>query len=113
MKKNQRRLGGLHKEICEICGGNKSLHYHHITPRTDLRCTNEWGNICVVCANCHSEIHDGVIEIIGPYPASTPSGRILVYKRDGVSNVPGIEEPYYRSKPKAMKVYYNGEEDRS
>lgn len=54
---------------CEICGNNnkKVLHWHHIIPRMDSRCTNTDFNIACVCSNCHNEIHAGQIIIIGVY----------------------------------------------
>ncbi len=93
----------LEKYECEICGtkDKPTLHAHHIIPRTDLNCTNNNMNLAIICSNCHAKIHSGIIEIIGVFPATKPpNNRILIYKRDGVCNVPGMEnvEPYYISK---------------
>lgn len=72
---------------------------------------HSWGNLAVICANCHNLHHSGEIEIIGVYPATKPPyGRILVYKKNGMSNVEGIDEPYYVPQPKSMKLHGNDED---
>jgi hypothetical protein len=63
---------------CEICGYNKcnrALQFHHKNPsEKDFtisgrslsfdRLKNEVDKCLLVCSNCHSEIHDGMIENI-------------------------------------------------
>jgi hypothetical protein len=97
------------KEQCEVCGEEdvKVLHRHHIIERTELETSNDDFNLAILCANCHTKTHTGEIEIIGVFPGTRPpTGRILVYKKDGVCNFPGMEdaEPYYKPKPKAMPI---------
>lgn len=62
---------------CEICGYNKcnrALQFHHRNPtEKDFtisgrslsfeRLKNEVDKCVLVCSNCHSEIHDGIIKI--------------------------------------------------
>jgi hypothetical protein len=62
---------------CQLCGYNKSinaLHFHHLDPKEKEftisgktlsfdKLKNEADKCFLVCANCHSEIHDGLIEI--------------------------------------------------
>jgi hypothetical protein len=65
---------------CIVCGYNKSyrsLHFHHLNPDDkDFTLGHKWGKLgfndeikkeldkCVlVCANCHGEIHDGLIQL--------------------------------------------------
>jgi 5-methylcytosine-specific restriction endonuclease McrA len=65
---------------CVICGYDKSyrsLHFHHLNPdEKDFTLGRKWGKLgfndtikkeldkCIlVCANCHGEIHDGLIQI--------------------------------------------------
>jgi DNA-binding CsgD family transcriptional regulator len=62
---------------CETCGYNKSLralHFHHKDPsQKDFsisgkslsfeRMKNEVDKCILVCSNCHSEIHDGILKI--------------------------------------------------
>jgi predicted transcriptional regulator len=65
---------------CVICGYDKayrSLHFHHLNPNEkDFTLGRKWGKLgfndtikkeldkCIlVCANCHGEIHDGLIQI--------------------------------------------------
>lgn len=86
---------------CEICKeSNKSvLHFHHVIPRTDSNCTDDWKNVSVVCSNCHNKIHAKQIEIIDIFPSTQqPYNRTIVYVKDGVCNVPGIEERYIARK---------------
>lgn len=102
------------KIMCEICGeDNKNvLHRHHIVERTEINSNNDDFNLAIICSNCHNLVHAGEIKIIGVFPGTRPpTGRILVYVKDGVCNVPGMEnaEPYYTPKPQLMKVY--GTED--
>lgn len=103
----------LNKIICEICGENnkRTLQWHHIIPRTDINCTNNYLNLCCICANCHNLHHAGEIEILSLYPATKPPyGRILVYKKNGISNVPGLDDKYYAPQPKSMKYFGNDED---
>lgn len=95
--------------ICEICGEDDKavLHKHHIVERTDPDCTNDEFNLAVVCSNCHNKIHHGTLEVIGIFPSTKkPYGRTLVYKVDGVCNIPGLEEPYYKSKAKSTRLHW-------
>lgn len=106
-------MAKLEKIQCEICGSqDKSiLHRHHITPRTDPNTSHEDMNLAVLCPNCHSKIHAGLIEIIGLFPSTKqPYNRVLVYKENGISNVPGLDEPYYKPKPAAMR-WHDAEEE--
>lgn len=62
---------------CEICGYNKSLralHFHHKDPnQKDFsisgkslsfdKMKSEVDKCILVCGNCHSEIHDGILKI--------------------------------------------------
>lgn len=94
--------------VCEICGDtNKAvLHKHHIVERTDPNTSNDDMNLAIICANCHNKVHDGQIRIVGIYPSTKlPYARTLVYEIDGVSNVPGIQDPYYTPKANSMKVH--------
>ena len=103
-----RKIQKLIPVVCEICGENNAsvLHKHHIVERTDPNTTNHNFNLAVICANCHSKVHDGQIKIIGLYPSTQlPYHRTLVYEQDGVSNVPDIKDQYYISKPESMKVF--------
>lgn len=96
---------------CEVCGeGDESaLHRHHIIEQIELETSNDDFNLAILCANCHSKVHNGSIKIIGVFPGTRPpTGRILVYKINGVCNVPELEnaEPYYKPKPIGMSVKY-------
>jgi hypothetical protein len=98
----------LEKISCEICGENNKavLHKHHIVERTNPDTTNHDYNLAVICSNCHNLIHDKQINIIGLFPSTKPPyGRILVYERDGISNVPGLTETYYKAKAPSMRIY--------
>lgn len=114
--KNQKRLSlkGLSKKPkkieCEICGENnkKVLQLHHIVERTELNTDNSWWNLACICANCHNLHHAKEIEILSLYPATKPPyGRILVYKKNGVLNVPNLDDKYYTPQPKSMKYFGN------
>lgn len=105
----------IQKIKCEVCGFKDqcSLHYHHIIPQTDARCTNDRFNICVLCSNCHNKVHHGNLKIIGVYPSTDPSGVTLIYELGGEKNIEGIDEPYFTPKPKSIKVYYGSETSKS
>lgn len=94
--------------MCEICGETDTavLHKHHIVERTDPNTSHDDMNLAIICSNCHNKVHDGSIEIVGVFPSTQlPYKRTLVYKKDGVSNVPGLEEPYYTPHAEYMKVF--------
>jgi hypothetical protein len=93
---------------CEICGNDNkpTLHKHHIVERTNINSNNDNFNLAVICANCHNMVHAGEIKIIGLYPSTKlPYKRTLIFERSGISNVPGITEPYYIPEPKQMRIY--------
>lgn len=63
---------------CKICGYSKSsraLHLHHLDAETkEYQISNMWSQSdsaikkeiskCIIlCANCHAEVHDGIIEL--------------------------------------------------
>ena len=96
------------KVCCEICAENNLsvLHYHHIIPRTEHECTDDWTNVCVICSNCHNKVHGGQIKILGIFASTKlPYKRTLVYESNGVQNVPGIESTYYIKPTKSMKLF--------
>lgn len=96
----------MKKIVCEICGENNSkiLHKHHIIPRTEIGTTNDPINLAIICANCHTKHHAGVIEILGIVPSTKPPyGRTLVYEINGERNIPKDIE-IIRAKVKEMKV---------
>lgn len=65
---------------CSICGYNKyvgALEFHHLNPNKkdfgigQKGCTRSWEKVkeeldkCIlVCANCHREIHAGIIQLL-------------------------------------------------
>ena len=91
------------KFFCEICKESEkaTLEYHHIIPRTEDDCQDDWVNVCIICSNCHSKVHENQIEIIGVLPSThLPYKRIVVYKENGISNVPDVSEIQYKRKDK-------------
>lgn len=98
----------LHKEYCEIEGcpikDSRLLNHHHIIERTELNTSNNIWNLAVLCQHHHTLLHEKDIEILGVFPASNKQGRILIYKINGVPNVPGITEFYFKYQPQQMKI---------
>lgn len=94
VKRRSRKQPKLRKERCEICGYDKTsaINYHHIIPRCDSRCTNDNGNLAVVCHSCHDLIHAGEIIIIGVY--SSTGGRKLLWFKNG--DDPPIEREFWK-----------------
>lgn len=104
------------KLMCEIEGCGVSdpalLHKHHIVERTQVGTCNDDFNLAIICANHHEMTHDGKrLKILGVFPSTGKSGRTLVYEIDGVCNVPGITEAYFKHKPAQMKVPFVKDED--
>lgn len=91
---------------CEICNESKikTLQKHHIIERTEINSNNSFWNLTVICANCHLLVHNQIIEIIGLFPYTNEFGRILVYKKNGIPNIEGIDKPYYKCINKSIKV---------
>lgn len=107
-KKNSLQVSKRPKVVCEVCGeSDKSvLHRHHIVEQTELNSTNHDYNTAIVCANCHNKIHAGSLQIIGIWPGTRPpTGRILVFKLNGVCNFPALENetPPYAAKAPSIK----------
>ncbi len=48
----------------------------------------QWGNILVLCANCHRKVHGGLIVVKGRY--NTSKARVAVIVEDQ-----GVERVYY------------------
>jgi len=63
---------------CSICGysrAKQALHFHHLIPKEkDFQISGNWGmswekvqkelDKCIlVCANCHAEIHEGLLKL--------------------------------------------------
>ena len=99
----------LHKEFCEIesCNVTDSnlIHHHHIIERTEIGTSNDSYNIAIICSNCHNMLHKtNRLKIIGVYPAANKHGRKLIYKLDGIPNVEGITEPYFKFVPKQTRI---------
>ncbi len=104
------------KTNCEINGcdvkNSKLLHRHHIIHRTELNTNNSDWNTAILCANHHIMTHTGELKIIGVFPStSNIYGRMLVYVKDGVCNVPALEhaQPYYQPSPEAMSLFIKEE----
>lgn len=98
----------LHKDFCEVCccTDKETLQHHHIVEQTEVNTSNNSYNYAVLCSNCHNLFHLGDrLKIIGVYPSTEKHGRTLVYELDGISNVPGITEPYFKYKNPQMKLY--------
>jgi hypothetical protein len=109
MGRGKNYFNSVQKINCEICGeDNKSvLHRHHIVERTDPNCTNEWGNICVICSNCHNRVHANQIKIIGIFPSTKlPYKRTLVFEENGKPNISDLTNPPFTSQAESMKVFY-------
>lgn len=101
-------MSKLKKEFCEICGekNKEVLHAHHIIFRSDVNSNNKPENLAILCSNCHNLLHFGRIEIVGVWPSTKPQGRLLVYIKDGVCNVPGFEneKPPNLMQNESMKI---------
>lgn len=97
------------KICCEICGEtNKNiLHWHHIVERVEVNSNNSPWNISVICPSCHSKVHNLDIKIVGVWPSTNVSGRKLIYIKDGICNVEGMENeiPPHIPQNATMKVY--------
>lgn len=86
------------KIFCEICNESQksTLQYHHIIPRTDERCQDDWTNVCIICSNCHNKVHEGVINIKGILPSTIlPYRRVVVYEENGKCNVENVDDILY------------------
>lgn len=102
-----RRRKKVQIKSCEICGCKdlSTLQKHHIVERTELNTNNYDFNLAVICGNCHLLVHSGVIKLIGIYPCTNENRRILIYSKDGVKNVEGIDEPYYIPEAPRRKLW--------
>ena len=81
MKRKRIKLQAIEYKggFCQICGYKKctkALHFHHLNPdekdfniaykahtRSWKRVKEEIDKCVLVCANCHAEIHDGIVDM--------------------------------------------------
>lgn len=73
----KKRLIDLKGGCCKLCGYNRcfsALHFHHVNPfeksftisdksRLDSDLKEELDKCILLCSNCHSEVHAGLIDI--------------------------------------------------
>lgn len=108
MRKRRNAVCALHKDYCEIEGCNvtdpAALEHHHIVERKEIGTSNDDMNLAVICATHHALTHSGRLKIIGVYPSTGRNGRTLIYRLDGITNVPGIDEAYFKHRPSQMKI---------
>lgn len=111
-KKTQFQVRRRPKVKCEIeeCGVDDPalLEYHHIIERTEHDTTNDDFNIAVICANCHTKVHQGKLKILGVMRGTRPpTGRILVYELDGKKNVDIGDEYFEQLRPKPATMEWH------
>lgn len=98
----------LEKINCEVCGekNKEVLHFHHIIFRSNVNSNNKPENIAILCSNCHNLLHFDRIKIIGVWPSTKAQGRLLVYIKDNVCNVEGMENeiPPHIPQNESMKI---------
>lgn len=96
------------KISCDVCGerNGKILNRHHIIPQCDERCTNKDYNISILCPNCHTNVHEGEIIIIGLYQ-STSGWKLIWYKK---GEEPPIEKDFWliKQNPLILRRKDNG-----
>jgi hypothetical protein len=97
------------KVSCEVCGMKdyRILHYHHIVPQCDTRCTNSPVNIAVLCPNDHSRVHAGDIIILGIYSSS--DGRCMIWYNKGED--PPLPEQFWRVRNNPLVLTIGGDVD--
>lgn len=99
----------LEKKYCEVCGekNKEVLHFHHIVFRSDINSNNKPENLAILCSNCHNLLHFDRIKIIGVWPSTKDQGRLLIYVKDGVCNVEGMDKeiPPHIPQNESMKIY--------
>ena len=102
-------MAKLEKTHCEVCDekNKEVLHLHHIVFRSEVNSNNKPDNLAILCSNCHNLLHFNRIKIVGVWPSTAKNGRMLVYIKDGICNVPGMENETPPGTPKneSMKIY--------
>ena len=56
----RRRLIKVYGHRCMVCGYKKSVHAHHVIPRSEGG-SDKTKNGVLLCPNCHVEAHEGRI----------------------------------------------------
>jgi endogenous inhibitor of DNA gyrase (YacG/DUF329 family) len=94
---------------CDVCGERnvKILNRHHIIPQCDERCTNKDYNIAILCPNCHANVHEGEVIIIGLYQ-STDGWKLMWFKK---GEEPPIEKDFWliKQNPLILRRKDNGD----
>ena len=83
--------------VCERCGRQGSVEVHHkieLTPENinDPSITTDWNNLCLLCRDCHRELHGQRKRIGGKYGRySQPAcGRYIVDMETGEVILKGL-----------------------
>lgn len=61
-KKKRKEIKKLYNSKCAVCGSSDNCQAHHIIPLAvapQLKLENS--NIILLCANCHSLAHNGIL----------------------------------------------------
>lgn len=80
------------REFCEICNTRQRtvIDKHHIIPRTDPRCTDDLGNIAIICSNCHRRVHAHEIIIEGVFATTDGCRLFWHYSGENYTIRPGV-----------------------
>jgi hypothetical protein len=96
-KKHNKKMNLSGKAICDICGETEILVRHHIEGR-DVPYANQAYNLCDLCSNCHTKIHNG--HLIVEKWVMTTNGKSLIYHSVDEPSLTGNDSTPYIITPK-------------
>jgi hypothetical protein len=91
-KANIRKAKRAGHDACEICNYQTLLELHHLRGRNIPNAHKDF-NLVWICANCHTEIHAGLIIVEGWF--KTNFGRELFWHKKGEVSITGKECKVY------------------
>ena len=112
VQRRRSRQPRLQRSTCEICSRSSGkIHIHHIIPRCDeLRTSQDNWNLASLCPNCHTDVHDGKVTIIGVYHGT--GGRVLKFYYGDSPPEGFLEREYWHIKPEDNPmVVYRGKDN--
>ena len=79
-RKSLQKIKRSKTKPCDVCEEKKILEEHHIHGRKITDANAKW-NLCYICSDCHTEVHQDLIIIEG-WQQTTLGPELIWYRND-------------------------------